>query len=214
MSNSSRSWKPRYDLIFFGLLTIAGCAGGAAYLWPYLQNALAGPQPIAQAELSKIENIKELKTRWVKFPLTRAMDTEIRLVKQVMEQEESKYVLLEIEDRYLFAEVDPDFGEKPDAKPEIVGLLKPIATNGYIADAVAQFRADKPEYSAKLLPLVFQADYDVKGDAFAYNGLLAVGAFIGAGMAVFGIRGGEPELPVDQFDEFQLAGSSYDDDQA
>ena len=57
MSNPSRSWKPKYDLIFFGLVTIAGCAGGAAYLWPYLQNAMAGPQPITQAELSKIENM-------------------------------------------------------------------------------------------------------------------------------------------------------------
>ncbi|HZL89756.1 MAG TPA: hypothetical protein VFB96_15430 [Pirellulaceae bacterium] len=215
--------KSDLGLVLFGVLTIAGCIGGSAWFWPYVREAAAGPKPVTLAELRKTENVFALPSRWIEFPVTEMVDTEIRLVEEVSDRAESKYVLLSIEDRYLFAEVDDDFAAGGKAPPKVVGLLQGSSARGYVADALVQFCQGKPDYVPKLLPFVFQADYDVRGSAYALQGLLVAGVIIGAVMSIVGIRRGlsggaadnaDYDDDEDQFQESEYAESAYGDDEA
>jgi hypothetical protein len=188
MWNEPPSPRPNYRLILSGLLIIAVCVAAVVYYWPEFQNPLAGPQPISQAELSKLNDVNQLRNRWVEIPVTGARDTGIRLVEETRDKEESKYVLLEIGDRYLFAQVNPDFLEGPG--PKITGILKVLSSQGYIGDAVDQFRAAEPEQAARLLPLLLEADRYSMVDVYSFNAVMVVGVLLGGKMSFIGLRGG------------------------
>jgi hypothetical protein len=157
--------------IVIALLMILGGAGVPALSYHWIYSVFSGPAAIELNAIAAIEDPAKLARRWVTFKTGEAVDTGLCVIeeKNGVERLESRYYLVKTGDRWLIAEVLPDF--KPGQ--EVSGYLQEWYTP-FETESIAQIKAQFPEYAAALLDFQLDAETSQRSECFA---MLAVCAF-------------------------------------
>jgi hypothetical protein len=110
------------------------------------------PRQVTAGELAHLNNLESM-PGWITYLPGAAVDTGVEYVKVRSRQARSKFVLLEVEDHWLLAKIDPRFkGTRYE------GQLTSLDTV-----ALPKVREAFPGQAAKLLPFQLDAEYDIAG---------------------------------------------------
>jgi hypothetical protein len=196
-------------LLFVGALIALGINSR------WISNVMAGPQPITAEDLAKLDNPNSLRNPWVKVSAKQRRETEIRqdttkrwLWKQ--ETRTTKYVLLQVDNRWLLAEVPQD-----DQGQEVIGTLTAFKANlaGERMDRIQGMLKPNPN---SLLPFQLEADDEYKSQCYILlgvaGGLGALGLIMG-GVGVFGLLRSPEEPPPEKKGKKRPASRDEDEDE-
>jgi hypothetical protein len=143
-----------YLLVFLGGAVLFHARSWIPSVWH-------GPRPITLEELSSVTEPAAVPHRWVSFDFTRAIDTGIRENTSVDPSDERKYILIQVEDHWLVAEVRSSF-----ASSHIEGYLETGPDRIQISESLAP--------GAKLLPYQLDGAYPLRAGLHAMAGFVAV----------------------------------------
>ena len=138
----------------------------------WIDAVFAGPAPIKLDDLRNVKNPRELPNQWVSFIFTKGIDTGVALVSDRSKTPKARYLLVQVQDRWMIVEVPPDH-----AGNEVIGYVEAWSAplnQKVIRDIGAKF-PDRP-----LLPIQVDAVYSQRGQCYA---LLAIMGFL----LVFGL---------------------------
>jgi hypothetical protein len=157
--------------IVIALVMILGGAGVPALSYHWIYSVFSGPAPIELDAIAAIDDPAKLARRWVTFKSGESVDTGICVIeeKNGVQRLESKYYLVKTGERWLIAEVLPEF--KPGQ--QVSGYLQEWYTP-FETESIAQIKAQFPEYAAALLDFQLDAETSQRSECFA---MLAVCAF-------------------------------------
>jgi hypothetical protein len=178
MSTSIGGEKQARNGLIAGIVIAVVCLGVLLYNFRWIKNVVQGPVPITLAELRKVQGPNELPNQWVSFTFDNAIDSGVGLVEQRGGQEtaKSRYLLVQVEDRWLITEVPTKFTGK-----QVVGYAEnwwaPLQKN-----AIEDIKKRNP--GNQLLPFQIDAEYAQRGQCDTMIGLLGVFLLIGVAAAV------------------------------
>ena len=152
-------------------------AGIGGFLWNarYLANVVLGPAAIEQERLlfSK-SDLPDTFRNYVKVNADEVYDTGatyVEVSKYNVETVKSKYILLEIKDKLLLAEIDPTGGIVDGAKNvSLTGAITTIASDESEKVLEPLFRK-QPELRSDVLPFVLKAKNDFSTPALIGSGI-------------------------------------------
>lgn len=156
--------KKWVQCVFASLLGVLLLGGGALV---YLDTRSSHPvaRNVTAAELARLDKPEELPD-WVTFVPSRTIDTGVKYVKVQSRQEMSKFLLLQVENHWLFTKVDARFNGT-----RFEGRLCPLDRV-----ALAKALAADHDKAKGVLPFMLDAEYDIAGTrrrSFFYAGALA-----------------------------------------
>jgi hypothetical protein len=159
-----RKWA---QCVFATLIGIALLGGGAVI---YLQTRSDHPiaRSVTAAELARLNKSEELPD-WITFVPARTIDTEVKYVKLQTRQQISKFLLLQVQDHWLFTKVDAHFNGT-----RFEGKLVPLDRV-----ALAKFVESDREHATRVLPFMLDAEYDIARSRHRSFGFAAVLAGFG-----------------------------------
>jgi hypothetical protein len=162
--------KPLSRIVIALVMILCG-AGVPALSYRWIYSVFSGPAAIELDAIAAIDDPAKLARRWVTFKSGEAVDTGLCVIeeKNGVERLESRYYLVKTGDRWLIAEVLPEF--KPGQ--EVSGYLQRWYTP-FETESIAQIKAQFPEYAAALLDFQLDAETSQRSECFA---MLAVCAF-------------------------------------
>jgi Domain of unknown function (DUF4265) len=155
-----------YLLVFLGGAVLFHARSWIPSVWH-------GPRPISFEELSSVTEPAAVPNRWVSFDFTRAVDTGIRENTSVDPSDERKYILIQVQDSWLVAEVRSSF-----ASSHIEGYLETTAQGIHISESLV------PAPGAKLLPCQLDGAYPLRAGLYSMAGLVAVLVVCGLWLAL------------------------------
>lgn len=90
------------------VLSFATCAGGLWYFQDDINYLHNGPTEISAAELVKVDDLARLPSRWVRFTADNLVPTDADLVTGVSDMVLGTIYLVQVEDRWLIALLNPN----------------------------------------------------------------------------------------------------------
>ncbi len=181
-------WRPA----LFG--TVLAIGGIALLGWnlKWIGNVASGPAEVGQQQLRTIQDPDDLDNAWVSFAPSRIVDTGVTKSSGTRKShQEYKFLLLNVEDRWLIAGVPVDFQGQ-----QVTGYLT-IWKSPWGADAIEQVRSAIGDRRDQLLPYQMEA---TKPQVLECLSLVGIALFLIAGGAflVFFSEEGS-ELAVERF---------------
>jgi hypothetical protein len=151
----------------------------------WIRTVLAGPAPVTLGELRRLEDPSQLDTSWVRVRFGQMEETGLGVVSSgiiplLMGETRSRYVLIQVEDQWLIAEVSED-----QAGNELVGYLSKWHTP-FSQKSLEQIDANFPGRS--FLPFQLDAHYKYRRECLALAGLGGFLALSGLALLLFGRR--------------------------
>lgn len=135
------------------------------------------PRELSAADLLKIDSLlpcdmasPAAETDWVSYLPTKTLDTGVKYVKVRSQQETSRYLLLQVQDRWLLAKVAPQFNGV-----RVEGKLSQLDTV-----ALPKVEAANPHEAKRLLPYQLDGEYDIAATERQK-------AMMGGAIGVFGV---------------------------
>ncbi len=164
--------------IVLALLMIGGGLGIPAVSIPWITSVLSGPAAMELDAIAKIDDPAKLDRRWVTFNTGEAIDTEIGVIEEKNGAERllSKYYLVKSGERWLIAEVLPEF----QPGQEVSGYLQKWYTP-FETESIAEIKAKFPEHAPALLDFQLDGQTSQRSECYA---MLAVSAFF-FGIGIF-----------------------------
>ncbi len=181
----------------------------------WLENALAGPQPITAAEVLRLEQPSDLDNPWVTLKVARVHDTAlVDYVRSNGEDTPRRILLLQIENRWLLTEVPVTHGGGQTFTGTVtVWKATPLR------DRLKEIKAKLKLPDELLLPVQLDAATDFRVDYFQILGIVA---FLGVGgIVVVAFAGGDlirksrvPSEREGEVDQQELAEEEKDNSSA
>jgi len=166
-------------------------AGGALLLLAaalYFQGEdvkLVQARPVTAAELRKIVNPESLSDPWVAYTAPKVIDTGIEIVSGRVGRKKSpksKFLLVQVEDRWLIADVASDHSGN-----RLEGQLQ-VWDSPMYRDAMSRIRNQHPAQANGLLPYQFHAEYSYGSQGKTTQIQAALVALFGVIFVVTGLR--------------------------
>jgi hypothetical protein len=161
------------QLIFGAIMMVASLVVLVMNL-KWITTVFAGPVEIKLADLRAVDNPRDLPNQWVSFTFEQGLDTGVQLVSNRSNTPKARYLLVQVQDRWLIAEVPPDH-----AGTHIIGYVEAWSAplnRKVITDIQGKF----PGYT--LLPVQVDAVYNQRSQCYAMLGV--TGFFVIGGLAL------------------------------
>jgi hypothetical protein len=164
--------------IALALLMIGGGLGIPALSIPWITSVFSGHAAMELDAIAKIDDPAKLERRWVTFKTGEAVDTDIGIIEDKNGNQRllSKYYLVKTADKWLIAEVLPEF----QPGQEVSGYLQKWYTP-FETESIAEIKAKFPEHAPALLDFQLDGQTSQRSECYA---MLAVSAFF-FGIGIF-----------------------------
>jgi hypothetical protein len=164
---TSRQPKVWRDLLIAGGWVALGVLG-LAWNGRWILSAIRGPAPITLAELAKLRDPAELKNPWVTFVAERVKETDLERLsrnRRGWTYKEGKYWLVEVQGRWLIAEVPPEHTGR-----RITGYLD-VWSSPFNLRTIDQMRSRVPD-GRPLLPFQLDGAYGYRSNCASLVALI------------------------------------------
>lgn len=163
-----------------GLIMAAIALGVLIWQARWVRSAMAGPVPITAAELCQLDNPANLQNPWVVLTFNNALDTKLGIAEKRggVESERSRYLLVQVQDRWLVTEVPHNFQGQ-----QVTGYLD-VWKTPLRREALEKIAAQMPAQKARLLPFQMDAEYGYRSQCWAMLGVC--GFFVIGGLVMIG----------------------------
>ena len=161
------------QLIFGAILVVASLVVLSLNL-KWITSVFAGPVEIKIADLRNVEDPRSLPNQWVSFTFGNAVETGVALVGSRSSTPKARYLLVQVQDRWLVAEVPPDH-----VGNEIIGYVEAWSAplNRKVLEDIAAKFPQHPQ-----LPIQVDAVYNQRVQGYSLLGVM--GFFLIAGLAL------------------------------
>lgn len=176
-----RRLDPRVGLAI-GAAIMLVAVGIVGYQNRWVRSAFRGPVPVTTADLRDLNNPDDLSNPWVTLTFDEAIDTGFVMenTKGGNTTQRSKYLLIRVGDRWLIADVPPDFSGK-----QVVGHLdrawSPLGLK-VVSHVKTRFG------NRDILPYELNGTYDYRGQCFAFLGLVGALFLLGGYFVVLSAK--------------------------
>lgn len=167
-----------------GIVMILVSLGTFTYNWRWIRSAIDGPVPITLAELRQLKDPASLPNPWISFTCDKSLETGVHIdnVKRSAQWRKSNFLLVEVQDRWLIAEVPPSHSGK-----EFVGYLDTWKDSMRVeaVDMVKknmEVRDQWPPKQVQIMPYQLNTEYSYRGNCIGLCVLLGIVFIVGAGM--------------------------------
>lgn len=173
-------------------------AGGVVLLalgcyFSYQSEGERGPREMTAAELIDLPNRGRMSDSWLSYSFPKSCETEMRLdMKSVgIRRAYSRFILVQVQDRWLAAEVPPDFrGNKLVGRVERLGTWDGTTYEKNLdARIITQIAVSNPDKADRLLP------YQVNA-VLPYQSKIRSGYLMAGGIAFGGLLVGSLGLTI------------------
>jgi hypothetical protein len=169
----------------FGL-ALLGAGAAAVYLNQNKEAAPAGPQKVTADDLMKVAASGKIDNPWVVYTPERVYPTGLELVWSTRlgrKQVQTRYYLAPVGDRYLIAEVKPNFtGVRLEGQLQVRN--SPMHTN-----LLAKLRREVPDKASRLLPFMVDCEDTYEGQTWTNKWVGICLAGFGALCLFLGVAG-------------------------
>jgi hypothetical protein len=138
------------------------------YNGKWFWSAWRGPTAITMEELRQLQDPAGLDNPWVYFTFGKSIDTNLGLVRTKSGQQttpKSKFLLIQVKDRWLIAEVPHNFGGS-----QLTGYLDVWGTP-LRRESIDRIKAEAPEQANLLLPYQLDGEYKYRVQCFSMAGI-------------------------------------------
>jgi hypothetical protein len=145
----------------------------------WITSVFAGPAEIKLSDLRSVDKPSALPNRWVSFTTENSFDTGVGLVSNRSNTPKAHYLLVQVQDRWLIAEVPPDHGGK-----RITGYVEAWSAP-LNKKAIAEIQSKYPGYA--LLPIQVDAVYNQRSQCYAMLGVMGFFLIGGVFLVILGL---------------------------
>jgi hypothetical protein len=145
----------------------------------WITSVFEGPVEVRLADLRNLESPRDLPNPWVSFTFDKALDTGVELVSSRSNAPKARYLLVQVRDRWLIAEVPPDH-----AGNRVTGYVEAWSAplnRQVIADIAGKF----PQHP--LLPVQVDAVYNQRAQCYSLLGVMVFFLICGLALVVMGL---------------------------
>jgi hypothetical protein len=144
----------------------------------WISSVLEGPTEIKLADTQTLQDPRTLPNQGVSFRFDRKEETNLATIQKRSGQERSRYILIQVGDRWLLADVLPDFSGN-----RITGYVG----TAFRQEAIEKVQQGFPQF--KLLPFYIDAQYSQRGQCYAMLGVMGFFLVCGIVLSAVGLRG-------------------------
>ena len=165
------------------ILLALGC------FFTYQSEGQRGPREVTAAELLKVKSLDSLPDPWISYTFPKASETTMRLDKTSLfkNQAYSRFILVQVQDRWLAAQVRPDFsGTKLLGQVEQLGSWHGHTYEKNLsAKIINEIRTSNPDKADLILP--YQVNAVLPYESRTRSGYVMAGVIAGVGLMFGGM---------------------------
>jgi hypothetical protein len=169
------------------ILLALGC------FFTYQSEGKRGPREVTAAELRNLNSLDSLPDPWISYTFAGSSETAMQLEQKSLSKSQaySRFILVQVEDRWLTAQVPPHFtGHKLVGKVEHLGSWDGRTFEKDLSSQIiSQIRASNPDKANFILP------YQVNAVA-SYESRTRSGYLLAVGIALVGVILGSMGLTI------------------